>query len=126
MKLEIMQLLGYDCLKMPSDERAKLMERRAKIEARLKQLAIQDQKQRRKDETRRKVIAGALVLEHAERKADFAAELHALLNAYVTRPQDRALFDFLKDRVPDANQAPPPAPSESFTAAAVPPEPPRP
>jgi hypothetical protein len=27
--------------------------------------------------------------------------LNALLNHHVTRPQDRALFDFLRDRYPD-------------------------
>lgn len=59
------------------------------------------QQQKRKDDTRRKIITGALVLERAEADAAFAAELAALLNRYVTRPQDRALFDFLSDRTPD-------------------------
>jgi hypothetical protein len=59
------------------------------------------QQQKRKDDTRRKIIAGALVLERAETDAAFAAELTALLNHYVTKPQDRALFDFLSDRTPD-------------------------
>jgi hypothetical protein len=60
-----------------------------------------DQKQERKDDTRRKIIAGAVALEYAEQNAGFAAELAALLNQCVTRPQDRALFDFLHDRTPD-------------------------
>jgi hypothetical protein len=62
---------------------------------------MSDQKQDRKDDTRRKIIAGAVALEHAGQNAGFAAELTALLNQYVTRPQDRALFDFLSDRTPD-------------------------
>jgi hypothetical protein len=60
-----------------------------------------DAAQKRKDDTRRKIIAGALVLERAETDAAFAAELAALLNRFVTKPQDRALFDFLGDRTPD-------------------------
>jgi hypothetical protein len=60
-----------------------------------------DAAQKRKDDTRRKIIAGALMLERAETDPVFAAELVALLNHYVTKPQDRALFDFLSDRTPD-------------------------
>jgi hypothetical protein len=45
------------------------------------------QQQKRKDDTRRKIIAGAIMLEHAETNAAFAAELTALLNHYVTKPQ---------------------------------------
>jgi hypothetical protein len=60
-----------------------------------------DQEQQRKDDTRRKILAGAAVLQHAENDAAFAAELTALLNSYVTEPRNRALFDFLRDRTPD-------------------------
>lgn len=120
MKLEILQPLRYDIRKVPQDERAKLLERRAKLDARLKQLALQETKQQRKDDTRRKIIAGALILEHAETDPDFAPILAKLLNRYVTRPQDRALFHFLDDRQPDAS----PAPSDSFSAAASPVPPP--
>jgi hypothetical protein len=102
---------------MAQDERARLLEKKARLDARLKALALQDQKQKRKDDTRRKIIAGALVLEHAEMKPEVAGMLAALLNRYVTRPQDRALFHFLDDRTPDAA----PDASESFSAAAVPP-----
>jgi large subunit ribosomal protein L7/L12 len=103
---------------MASDERAKLLEKKARIDARLKELALSEQKQKRRDDTRRKIIAGALVLEHATIKSDFAAELAGLLNRYVTRPEDRKLFDFLDDRTPDVT----PAPSEGFAAVATPPE----
>ena len=60
-----------------------------------------DQEQQRKDDTRRKILAGAAALQHAENDAAFAAELTALLNRYVTEPRNRALFDFLTDRTPD-------------------------
>ena len=118
-KLETVQPFGYDYPKMSQDERAKLLERKARLDARLKQLALQESKQQRKDDTRRKVIAGALALEHAETDPEFAGKLTKLLNRYVTRPQDRALFAFLDDRQPETS----PTPSESFSIAAAPPSP---
>ena len=51
----------------------------------------------RKADTRRKVIAGALALEHfvANRNSEFARILFRLLDEYVVRPHDRGLFEFL-------------------------------
>ena len=115
MQLEINEPLSYDFCSMAQDERAKLLEKKARLDARLKALALQEQKQKRKDDTRRKIIAGALVLEHAELKPEFAGMLAALLNRYVTRPQDRALFHFLDDHAPNAT----PDASESFSSAAI-------
>ena len=106
---------------MSQDERAKLLEKKARIDARLKALAIADQKQKRKDDTRRKIITGALALEHATINAEFGAQLASLLNRYVERPEDRALFDFLDDRVSDVQPAKTEQdPTDSFaTVAAV-------
>jgi hypothetical protein len=41
------------------------------------------------------------VLNHAAKDEAFAAELAALLNRFVLKPQERALFDFLPDRTTD-------------------------
>jgi hypothetical protein len=60
-----------------------------------------DPSQQRKDDTRRKIIAGAHALEHAERDPEFGAKLAAVLNRALVKPQDRALFDFLPDRASD-------------------------
>jgi hypothetical protein len=68
---------------------------------------------RRKTETRGKIIAGANALDVAKRKPGFRAELADHMNRTVTRPEDRAMFDFLP---PD----PPPAASEGFAGAADP------
>ena len=57
--------------------------------------------QKRKNDTRRKVLVGAAALDLMTKDVAFAAEFTALLNHYVTKPQDRALFDFLNDRTPD-------------------------
>jgi hypothetical protein len=103
---------------MTTDRKAKLLERRAKLDAQLQAIEAREKERMRKLDTRRKIIAGALALEHAEGNAAFAAELAGLLNRYVTRPDDRKLFHFLDGRVPDVT----PAASDSFTAAANPDE----
>jgi len=46
----------------------------------------------RKLDTRRKIIAGALALEHAKKDEAFRAQLHALLDEYVVRAVERELF----------------------------------
>ena len=100
---------------MTTDRKAKLLERRAKLDAQLADLDAREKDRLRKLDTRRKIITGSLALEHMTVKAEFAAELTGLLNRYVTRPQDRALFEFLDDRMPDS----PPPLSSAMTAAAA-------
>ena len=97
-----------------------LQKRKAQIDAQLKALNARKAETERKADTRRKVIAGALALEHMKRNAgsEFAKVLHGLLNTEVTRPTDRALFsdldgveppkstaERLKDRVTAGKQA---------------------
>jgi len=74
------------------DRKAKLLQRKAQIEAQLQDLNARERLRERKMDTRRKVIAGALALEHAGIDPGFHAELFKLLNRYVNRAQDRALF----------------------------------
>jgi hypothetical protein len=59
---------------------------------------MSDQNQQRKDDTRRKIIAGAIALEYAQYDHDFAASLAALLNEKIIKPADRAVFDFLPEQ----------------------------
>lgn len=47
----------------------------------------------RKADTRRKILAGAIVLNHAQKDPAFAAQLNAWLNEGLTAPRDRALFN---------------------------------
>lgn len=54
--------------------------------------AAQVKLRERKLDTRRKIIAGALALEHAKRDDRFHAILVRLLDEYVERPVERALF----------------------------------
>ena len=78
-----------------------LRRQRAVIDAQLRALEARKKQTERKADTRRKVIAGALALEHftANRNSEFARILFRLLDEYVVRPHDRGLFDFLS--VPD-------------------------
>ena len=46
----------------------------------------------RKLDTRRKIIAGALVLEHMKYDASFASDFNALLDRYVEKGPERLLF----------------------------------
>src|SRR5579863_9784739 len=74
-----------------------LRRQKAVIEAQMRALEARKKLAERKADTRRKVIAGALALEHftANRDSEFARILYRLLNEYVVRPHDRMLFDFL-------------------------------
>lgn len=73
----------------------KLEKKRAQIEAQLQAARARDKAQKRKDDTRRKIIAGALALEHAEKdpNGEFARTILGLMQKYVTTDKERALFD---------------------------------
>ena len=75
-----------------------------RLEERLRQLKVQQaraearrrlqvSRQARRDDTRRKILLGALVLAKVDQGVLAAADLQAWLDAALTRPADRALFD---------------------------------
>lgn len=82
---------------------AKLSERIEVLESRLRELkhrqqrvearkrSLQGQRERRED-TRRKILVGALVLAQVERGDYPRDRLYKALDAFLTRPGDRALF----------------------------------
>lgn len=76
-----------------------LRQKRDQIDAQLRLLEARRKAAERKADTRRKVIAGALALEHfeANRDSEFARVLFRLMDEYVVRPHDRPLFAFLPD-----------------------------
>src|SRR4051794_13472710 len=89
----------------PDDERlAGLIARRNRTDAEIRRLKAKNEKTARAEDTRRKVIAGALALEHAVRNpgSDFARLMTRLLDEYA-RPQDRRLFT---DLLPGGSPAP--------------------
>jgi hypothetical protein len=81
----------------------KLVDQIAAIEQRLSELKVRQQRQARRertlqsqrdrrDDTRRKILVGACVLTRLQRGELTQAQLLAMLDPFLTRPDDRALF----------------------------------
>lgn len=81
-----------------TDKLLSLKEKMKQLAAQAAAIEARQKEQDRKDDTRRKVIAGALALEHlaANPSSEFAIVFNQLLNEYVKRPADRALFPSLE------------------------------
>ena len=70
----------------------KLIEQREAVNARIRQEQNKQRAGERKSDTRRKVLAGATVLEWAKRDTEFSSRLMAELKRFLVRDDDRALF----------------------------------
>ena len=70
----------------------RLIEQRNAVTARIKQEQNKQRAGERKSDTRRKVLAGATVLEWAKRDNEFSSRLMAELKRFLVRDDDRALF----------------------------------
>ena len=79
--------------KTPEEKLQDLEQKKAQLAAQITRTKAQVRSADRKRDTRRKIIAGALALEHADKDTEFGKALHYLLDTHVTRPQDRELFD---------------------------------
>lgn len=77
--------------KTPEERLAELEQQEAQLKARMQREKAKIAQQKRKDDTRRKIIAGALALEHQE--PAFQKTLERLIEQHVQKPQERALFD---------------------------------
>jgi hypothetical protein len=86
--------------------RQKFLAEEKQLKEKIKQLAAQESERQRKNDTRRKIITGALALEHMAQNPDsqFARTLQRLLDEYVTRPQERELFQL--PPLPPSNENP--------------------
>ena len=73
----------------------KLKEKKAQIEAQIKKAQARERVQQRKDDARRKIIAGALALNHMEANPEdaFSQKLWRLLDEYVVKEKERSFFD---------------------------------
>lgn len=81
---------------LEEQHRKKIKQLKAKqeqIEARKVQALI---KGKRADDTRRKILAGAMALEMAERDGEAKQRLMKQMDKYLTRDDDRALFGLPK------------------------------
>lgn len=112
--------------KSPKEKLAELQEQedaiRRQLQARLNRVRGEIKstrqkltKEERRRDARRKIIAGALALEHAEINAEFGAELWRLLSRQVTRPDDRALLGL--EPLPGDEPQPELRASDQFSAA---------
>ena len=63
----------------PRNSRDALLEKRRRIEAQLKALDARDREQQRKDDTRRKIIIGGLVMAEMESDTDLRAAVRRLI-----------------------------------------------
>lgn len=70
----------------------RLVEQRNAINERIRQEENKVRASERKIDTRRKVLAGAAVLQWAKRDSDFSSRLMTELKAFLVRDDDRALF----------------------------------
>jgi hypothetical protein len=101
-------------------------ERLSQLDSQRKALQARLIKQERAKDTRRKILLGALVLEKIDNghEADkpLLAWLRTTLPGYLTRPDDKALFDDLLKSAPDAapNGAASGAHSPALTASGSP------
>ena len=78
----------------------KKLSRREKLELaiaqkheQLKNLNAQERVKERKRETRKKIVAGGIVLQHAQDDIQFKTVIDRLLNQFVTNDNDRDLFN---------------------------------
>lgn len=94
-------------------EAARLREGKAAAKLAVKSRQVQkyealQKRWKRKLDTRRKIIAGALALEHMQFDGRYGQAFRALIDEYVTRDQDRALFDLPPLPDDDRRHASPP------------------
>ena len=82
----------------------KLKAQKAALEAQIRQELGRERARQRKADTRRKILAGAAVLSEAEERPAFHDQLMNLLARFLTKPEDRALFE-LPPRAPDNSRS---------------------
>ena len=78
--------------KTPEEKIEELEKKQAQLKAKLSREKAALRTQQRKEDTRRKIVVGAIVLEHASKDERFADYLELLLNKAVTREADRKLL----------------------------------
>ena len=77
---------------MASDKLTRLKEKRDAYNARIRQAQTKLKSSERRNDTRRKVLAGAAVLEWAAKDNEFSSRLLKELGGFLVRDTDRELF----------------------------------
>ncbi len=69
-----------------------LLEKRKKLDAQIQAARSKETARKRKEDTRRKILVGAAILEEVAAGGFPDEELRKILDARIVRPEDRALF----------------------------------
>ena len=83
-----------------------LRKKRAQLDAQIRAVSARQVKEARKIDTRRKIVAGAVVLEHCEHDSEFKVAMTRIFDRFMTRNKDRVLFDL--PPLPDGDKPAPP------------------
>jgi hypothetical protein len=78
---------------MATSRRERLVQEELRIKARIKQIDADEGEQNRKKDTRRKVLAGAAIFAKIERGEWSEEGFRKMMDAFLSRPSERALFD---------------------------------
>lgn len=92
----------------------KLMEKKQKIQKQLNAIMARENKQKRKDDTRKKILIGSVVLAESKINEKTAEWLQKILDKRITKDADRKLFDLpvketlesMMEKVTDENRHP--------------------
>ena len=79
--------------KTEEEKLEQLQARKKKLEAQIQKKNSAIKLKQRKQDTRRKIIVGALALEHMQHDADFNKTVKRLIDENVTREEDKKLFE---------------------------------
>ena len=106
---------------MSSAKLKRLLERQAQLKAQIQQAKAQERSRERKLDIRRKLLIGAAILHQVEQQQWPESKLKAMMDEFLTRPEDRCLFDLA---VPDESNEPvSPKSSEPISELAPDPQP---
>lgn len=75
-----------------SDKLQRLQEKRDQLNAQIQSVRAREQAKKRKEDTRKKVLVGAMIMDKVERGEWPKDKLHDALDQYLTRDRDRELF----------------------------------
>ena len=84
--------MQVDFMASPKDRIARLEERKRAIDAQLREAKAREKKKARAQDTRRKILLGALLLEEMDRDEKLAKWVRRKLPRYLKRDVDRELF----------------------------------
>ena len=97
-------------MKDAQSKKAKLLAQREKLDAEIKAIEAKERSQKRKDDTRRKIILGGLVMKAAEGEPNIMGWLKTLASGESVSVKDRDLLGLWfeehapKEQLPDASQ----------------------